>query len=452
MMNPLDLKARRVPQDEADSDGIPMTPAQIRRTAPSEIFELAALRLDALDGLRGVAALVVVAHHALLLVPELAQQFGGAGSTPGQPWWLSQTPLHLLWAGSEAVAVFFVLSGFVLALPFVSGRRRVLSVRTWLGYYPQRLTRLYLPVVVAALLTAWLVLLFPRDGQPHLSWWYSLHDTEVDVESVTRLALLMPGSTWLNSAFWSLRWEVLFSVLLPLYLAVLTASRRWPWPSAAGVCALVGVGSATYGLVGDALQYLGTFAAGVLLAQHRAAVSTWAAARGRVFWGVTALSAVAAFQPTWLWPHVGLTHLATTVGAVLVVLLFIGCGTAQRVGSSSAALWLGRISFSLYLVHEPIMMSIASSVSTGSLALDVTVILCAGLAASLCIAVVFMKWCEMPAHRLSRVLGRACSALVDRERSCSRLHDVLDLRESETGSARPAYAPPAFVKVRAARQ
>lgn len=418
-----------------------------RRTTAAGVSTSPTGRLAALDGLRGIAALVVVAHHALLLVPGLAQQFGGAGSLPGQPWWLGQTPLHLLWAGSEAVAVFFVLSGYVLALPFVDGRRSVASVKTWVGYYPQRMTRLYLPVVAAALLTAALVHLFPRDGQRQLSWWYSLHDTEVSVESVVRLALLLPGSTWLNSPFWSLRWEVLFSLLLPLYLVVLAAARHWPWVfSTAGVALVVAIGSSTYGLAGDALQYLGTFAAGALLAQHRAAVSVWAAARGRAFWGVTALSAVAAFQLTWLWPHVGLTQLGTAVGAVLVVLLFLSCGAARRVGSNRTALWLGRISFSLYLVHEPIMMSFASRVSTGSLALDVAVVLCAGLATSVCTAVVFTRWVEVPAHRLSRFLGRSCTALVDRLRSRDHPPGVLDLTNAELDRARPAYAPPAFVR------
>jgi len=417
-----------------------------RGTAPPEVREVPAERLATLDGLRGIAALVVVAHHALLLVPGLAQQFGGAGSLPGQPWWLGQTPLHLLWAGSEAVAVFFVLSGYVLALPFVDGRRSVSSVKTWVGYYPQRMTRLYLPVVAAALLTAALVHLFPRNGQRQLSWWYSLHDTEVSVDSVVRLALLLPGSTWLNSPFWSLRWEVLFSFLLPLYLVVLTAARRWPWVSAAAVALVVAIGSVTYGLTGDALQYLGTFAAGALLAQHRAAVGIWAAARGRAFWGVTALSAVAAFQLTWLWPHVGVTQLGTVAGAVLIVLLFLGCGTAQRIGSNRAALWLGRISFSLYLIHEPIMMSIASRVSTGNLAFDVAVVLCTGLAMSLCTAVVFMKWCEVPAHRLCRFLGSSCTALLDRLGSHDHPPGVLDLTKMELDRARPAYAPPASMR------
>jgi uncharacterized membrane protein len=80
-------------------------------------------RVRSLDGLRGVAALIVVVHHALLTSPTLARVNYGAvpGSVHGFLWWMTYTPLHLIWAGPEAVFVFFVLSGFVL---FLRPRRR----------------------------------------------------------------------------------------------------------------------------------------------------------------------------------------------------------------------------------------------------------------------------------------------------------------------------------------
>jgi peptidoglycan/LPS O-acetylase OafA/YrhL len=44
--------------------------------------------------------------------------------------------------------VFFVLSGFVLTLPFLSGRP------IWPAYYARRLIRLFLPVWASILLAA----------------------------------------------------------------------------------------------------------------------------------------------------------------------------------------------------------------------------------------------------------------------------------------------------------
>src|SRR3954470_23660048 len=104
-------------------------------------------RLPSLDGLRGLAALVVVVHHCALTVPALAaQMFGPDNSSPA--WWLAWTPAYLLWAGREAVLVFFVLSGFVLSLPRLSGGK---SGR-WASYYRKRMVRLYVPVVAAVAL------------------------------------------------------------------------------------------------------------------------------------------------------------------------------------------------------------------------------------------------------------------------------------------------------------
>ncbi len=79
-------------------------------------------RWKGLDGLRGLAAIVVVLHHSLLTSPSLAlAYFGGPKAPVGSPsWLLTYTPLHLVWAGPEAVLVFFVLSGFVLTLPVLT--------------------------------------------------------------------------------------------------------------------------------------------------------------------------------------------------------------------------------------------------------------------------------------------------------------------------------------------
>ena len=79
----------------------------------------AAVRLIELDGLRGLAAVVVLIHHALETVPALAEVGARPGTVPTGTFnrILTQSPLHLLWAGHEAVLIFFVLSGVALTSP-----------------------------------------------------------------------------------------------------------------------------------------------------------------------------------------------------------------------------------------------------------------------------------------------------------------------------------------------
>ena len=107
-------------------------------------------RVRSLDGLRGFAAVGVLLYHLSLVArPELSRA----------TWeWLTQTPLKVLFAGTESVLVFFVLSGLVVTLPAL---RKGFS---WRRYYPTRILRLYLPTFGAVLLAAALILLVPRVG------------------------------------------------------------------------------------------------------------------------------------------------------------------------------------------------------------------------------------------------------------------------------------------------
>ena len=63
-------------------------------------------RFRSLDAFRGLAALIVVVHHVMLSVPE-----GLRG-----PLGFMESPLGM--GGRFAVMLFFVLSGFVLSLPY----------------------------------------------------------------------------------------------------------------------------------------------------------------------------------------------------------------------------------------------------------------------------------------------------------------------------------------------
>jgi peptidoglycan/LPS O-acetylase OafA/YrhL len=366
-------------------------------------------RLTALDGLRGVAALVVVVHHSVLTWPSLAAQYQGQNRALSS-WWLTFTPLHLVWAGTQAVIVFFVLSGIVLAKPYLDRRS---ATGTWPGYYARRLVRLYVPVAAALLVAGVLVRLFPRTPAPGVSWWYAAHAVHVTPGLLAHDALLLDGVSWVDDVLWSLRYEVTFSLVLPL---VVLAARWWPkrlWLNLPIALALVVVGQRS---ANPFAQWMPYFVVGVALASGWSDLQGLAARIERlrlraVVW--TALSGAAGmallcdwwFQllpstDPWKYPvAMGLV----AFGAALLCFLVQGCPWVRAVSSGRLLQWAGRISFSLYLVHEPIVVSVSSLVGPGKRGVAVTLFL--GGAIAIAVAMLFHRLVERPSQRWARVFG-----------------------------------------------
>jgi peptidoglycan/LPS O-acetylase OafA/YrhL len=142
----------------AQTDGGPPPARPVRR--PRATF------LPELEGLRGVAILLVYFFHADAILGFPFRNRSGR--------WPS-LPVALVWSGYTGVSLFFVLSAFLLALPFFAeadGGRPV-ALRT---FYARRALRI-LPLFYVAVLLA--TLLKARDADdlrnaiPYLTFAYS---------------------------------------------------------------------------------------------------------------------------------------------------------------------------------------------------------------------------------------------------------------------------------------
>lgn len=99
-----------------------------------------------LESLRGWAILLVVAFHMLGLIDGAASENGLPGDSP---FWL-----RMVGAGNTGVTLFFALSGFLLAQPFIQAIRS--GERVSIGrFYSARLLRI-VPLYYAVVLVAWL--------------------------------------------------------------------------------------------------------------------------------------------------------------------------------------------------------------------------------------------------------------------------------------------------------
>lgn len=382
-------------------------PRPVRAREPAGTSSPAAPpRLAALDGLRGLAALVVVVHHCALTLPALAQQWA-APDRAGLGWWATYTPLRLVWAGDEAVLVFFVLSGLVLALPFLSGADR----GAWGAYYRKRAVRLYVPVVAAVAFTAAVIAVFPRTGAPGWSWWMAEHVVPEDAAAYLADAGLLGGTSWRNSVLWSLRVEVWFSLALPLYVVAVRGLRVPLRASLPVVLAAMGWAS-WHGH--DLLSLLCVFAVGALMARRLDVLATHGRrlAGSVAGWAGVLVAAVVLLMARWelaalgvdprLWVPVG--RPAATLGAVLLVFAVLHCGPLRAVACCRPLQWLGAVSFSLYLVHEPVVVTLATLTPGG--VRGFAVVAGIGIPLSLAVAVVFWRLVELPSRRMAALAGR----------------------------------------------
>lgn len=320
-------------------------------------------RLTGLDGLRGLAAVIVVFHHALYTNPAFPGAPGGGDAPAGSPmWWISYTPLKFLTAGVESVIVFFVLSGLVVTLPVV--RHRGFD---WVAYFPRRVVRLMVPVIASVLLAAAWVAAIPQVSTQAKGTWLSDSSTpNFGWEYIVKAIDLLGGDGQINNPLWSLRWELVFSLALPVFAVAAIAVRRWWMGGLALACALTWLGARAGS---GELEYLPAFFVGAVIAVRLDAVRN-VADRINARWyrhplwaGLTVGSALLLIAPWLFGPgiadlpelHNALKGLVPLAAAGLVVAV-LGWKPFRAIFESRPFQFAGTISFSLYLVHVPILI------------------------------------------------------------------------------------------------
>jgi peptidoglycan/LPS O-acetylase OafA/YrhL len=347
-------------------------------------------RISTLDALRGIAALVVVLHHANYMV---AAYWG-----PAVLWLMDWSPLRVLKAGRPAVVFFFVLSGYVLTLALLRERHPV-SPAAWAV---RRTLRLLPPVAASVLLSVGLCWWFAGD-QPKddlgllvaVSW-----SEPPDLVSLLKHMVLLDSDDYafpLNIVLWSLVHEWRISLVMPLVLlfrgrAALLLGAAFLLRSAAIAAGAdedeAMLGRHLHSTVVATVYFLFAFAAGAALALLEPLTTP----SGTMRWAAWAAVAAAT---------VSRTDLAVVgASALLILLARAERGALVRSLRSPALQWLGKVSYSLYLVHVPVALALAHALD-GDLPAPAIAALTVVLA--LPAAAVFYKAVERPSLLLSRI-------------------------------------------------
>jgi len=160
-----------------------------------EIFQLlsdnlGAKKTYALDGLRGLAVLFVIASHLSL---------AGMDIIPG---------LSLAGIGKVGVWLFFTLSSFLLTSQFISGVRNLYSIENWRIYFMRRVLRIY-PLYTFVLLVG---LIFKGSDYFNVT---GVHDF------ILRLFLIQA-----KGVEWSILVEFRFYIVLPVIILIINSLER----------------------------------------------------------------------------------------------------------------------------------------------------------------------------------------------------------------------------------
>ncbi len=316
-------------------------------------------RYEILDGLRGVAAMIVVAFHL----------FETYSAGPHD---------QILNHGYLAVDFFFVLSGFVIGYAYDDRWDRM---TVW-SFFKRRIVRLHPMVILGTLIGA---LLFYFTGSEEFSlvmqtpWWKMLLLTLLG-------CLMLPAlPQWdirgwremnsLNGAAWSLYWEYVANIL---YALVIRHFRKWMLVAFVILSAVLTLDLSLnidmfdlldvrsyamytviggFGLSPDQL-YIGVtrllypFFTGLLLSRLNWLIKV----RGGFWWCSLAVAAILCvpYFATESMPWIDGVYNAVCILVLFPLIVSMGAGSRVTDSRSMAVCkWLGDISYPLYITHYP---------------------------------------------------------------------------------------------------
>ncbi len=308
-------------------------------------------RLAVLDGLRGIAILLVLWYHvweiSWLPAPLQALQF------------LPET-------GFIGVHLFFFLSGFVISYPFVRAKIRATTPPSWRHFAWRRFIKI-VPSYVLSIAVAYAIG-YPRAQGPAIPVWQAL------------VAHLLFVHTWfptiygsINGVLWTLAVEVEFYLIFPL---LWWCFQRAPWLTATAMIALSlawrsAMASCCYTTLFTTYSenlpgYLGIFACGMIAAWIYCRLGEAYAARryggfapilalaGGVFL-IVLLQALYANRFADQWSLVWQIHTRELFGVAFAAVALGALWSPtilQRLLANSLLTFFGVISYNLYLYHQ----------------------------------------------------------------------------------------------------
>ncbi len=320
-------------------------------------------KINYLDGLRGIAAInVMTMHFFILLVPAIIYSDRMPSHFGGLEQLFSSTPLGLIGAGNFSVCIFFVLSGYVLTYKYFRTKDKKIIISGAVRRYIRLFVPVFAAIILAFLLAStgvfhyYIETVMISGNNNYANYWTFTPDI-VDAVKQAIWGSFFAGEDTYNPVLWTMTIEFYGSMLV-FAMALLFGVQRTRW---------------TFYLAAAVLffnSYYFAFVIGMVLADTFNSKTSVFKTDNKIILSILLISglflgsypvgtvtndSLYGFLNNGLFQTPKLTYHILGAGMIMYVLL--NSRWLQNVFSSSVPVFLGKISYSLYLIHFLVISS-----------------------------------------------------------------------------------------------
>ncbi|MES2417955.1 MAG: acyltransferase [Bacteroidota bacterium] len=321
-------------------------------------------RIPSIDMLRGIAALAVCIFHFT----------NGNQTYFSNNYWLKEVG-SIGWAGVE---IFFVISGFIIPYSLYHGQYRLKNFDFFLLKRIARIEPPYFFSILIVIALSYISSLLPyfKGEAFHINYFGLMLHVVYLVEFFNQ--------PWLNPVFWTLAVEFQFYLLIGLIFPFINHKKTWVFLM---VLTLLFCGSLVIQSQAIIFHYILYFMLGILIFNRKVKIHS-----GKYIWMLEPLLLIIIYLQFSLAPFVAATF------AWLILSYFENW-------ENKLILWLGAISYSLYLIHVPIggrMINFSANFFNTEVSRSFALL--GALVATCIFAYLFHQLIEKPAIRLSHAI------------------------------------------------
>lgn len=311
-----------------------------------------------LEGLRGIAAIVVASYHGLLgfFTVAFLGTLAVTHSTQNSYFetMLLGNPLAVFLSGTFAVSIFFVLSGFVLSIGFFqTGREDIVKSLAVRRYFRLMLPALASTLVCLIAIKIGVSRVHEAQALTGSAWMAAMWNPPYGILDAFKSALFgifVDGHSAYNNVLWTMTTEFIGSFMVFITLLVAgKSSYRW-------------IAYILLGVLSIGTWYM-AFVAGMIIADlyshssntkytHPILLTVLLAGIAIYFGGYPA---VGSYGTYYSWIPSTLQIACYVIGAIAAVLIALWSKSVRRFLAWRPISNLGKYTFSLYLIHIPVI-------------------------------------------------------------------------------------------------